>query len=240
MPDHDLHHPMIQLLGVSKGYPGTGVALNNLNLIIEHGEMVFVTGHSGAGKSTLLRLIGLLERPSQGRIYVDGVDLAQVKRGRILRHRRQVGLVFQDHKLLEDRSVYDNVALPLLIAGQSRRAINSQVHAALEQVGLRYKEKDYPASLSGGERQRISIARAIVHNPPLLLADEPTGSLDPALAEEIMALFVALNQLGTTIVVATHNFMLVRDLGKRILFLQHGRLVNQHEPIVAHSLLDHS
>jgi len=240
MHDHDLHHPMIQLLGISKGYPGTGEALNNLNLIIEHGEMVFVTGHSGAGKSTLLRLIGLLERPSQGRVYVDGINLAQVKRGRILRHRRQVGLVFQDHKLLEDRSVYDNVALPLLIAGQSRRAINSQVHAALDQVGLRYKGKDYPASLSGGERQRISIARAIVHNPPLLLADEPTGSLDPALAEEIMALFVALNQLGTTIVVATHNFMLVRDLGKRILFLQHGRLVNQHEPIAAHPLLDHS
>lgn len=230
---------MIQLLDVSKRYAGTGEALSHLDLVIEAGEMVFVTGHSGAGKSTLLRLIALLERPSQGQIRVDGVDLARIKRGRILRHRRQVGLVFQDHRLLENRSVYDNVALPLVIAGHSNRTIATQVRLALDQVGLRYKEKDYPASLSGGERQRISIARAIVHAPPLLLADEPTGSLDPALAEEIMGVFLTLNRRGTTIVIATHNFALVSRLSQRILFLQQGRLVNQHEPLAAQPVPDH-
>ncbi len=230
---------MIQLLDVSKRYVGTGEALSHLDLIIEAGEMVFVTGHSGAGKSTLLRLIALLERPSQGQIRVDGVDLARVKRSRILRHRRQVGLVFQDHRLLENRSVYDNVALPLVIAGHSNRVIATQVRLALDQVGLRYKEKDYPATLSGGERQRISIARAIVHAPPLLLADEPTGSLDPALAEEIMGVFLTLNRRGTTIVIATHNFALVSRLSQRILFLQQGRLVNQHEPLAAQPVPDH-
>src|SRR5262245_27449392 len=188
--------------------------------------MVFITGHSGAGKSTLLKLITLIERPTRGQVVVGGVNTSRLPARRIHTFRRRIGVVFQDNKLLHDRSVYDNVALPLIIDGASSREIGRRVRAALDQVGLLGKEKRMPVALSTGEQQRVGIARAVIARPPLLVADEPTGNLDPELSEEIMRLFVRFTDVGVTVLVASHDWGLISALGRRVIHLEGGRLVN--------------
>ncbi|MEX0375028.1 cell division ATP-binding protein FtsE [Spiribacter pallidus] len=215
---------MIRFEGVGKQYPGGNEALRGLDLHIEPGEMVFVTGPSGAGKSTFLRLIPLLERPSRGRVLIDGADLGGLPGHRIPYLRRRVGMIFQDHRLLDDRNVFDNVALPLIIAGRGRDDIGRRVRAALDKVGLLHKEHALPVTLSGGEQQRVGIARAVVTRPPILIADEPTGNLDPALSQEIMQLFEQFNQVGVTTVIASHDLSLIESLGYRRIHLEAGRL----------------
>ncbi len=200
-------------------------ALRDISLTIDAGEMVFLTGHSGAGKSTFLRLLMLLERASSGTLTVNGRDISKVGRRGIARYRREFGIVFQDHQLLFDRSVYDNVALPLEISGFSQRDIERRVRAALDKVGLLNREHAQPALLSGGEQQRVGIARAVVARPKILLADEPTGNLDPQLSAEIMALFEAFNRVGVTVVIASHDLALISRLRHRIITLKGGRLV---------------
>ena len=192
---------MIRLEDVTKRFPGGQEALSGLSFTIDRGEMVFVTGHSGAGKSTLLRLIALIERPTWGQVIVDGQNTRRVKRRKIPAYRRQIGMVFQDHKLLYDRSVADNVSLPLVIAGVGPREAGRRVRAALDQVGLLHKEKQNPETLSAGEQQRIGIARAIVTRPKLLIADEPTGNLDPDLSLEVMRIFRRFNEVGLSSVI---------------------------------------
>ncbi|HET8700947.1 MAG TPA: cell division ATP-binding protein FtsE [Nitrococcus sp.] len=217
---------MIRLDGVSKRYPGGKEALHGISLHIERGELVFVTGHSGAGKSTLLRLIPLLERPTQGQILIANVSLARLPRRRIPLLRRGIGMIFQDHRLLFDRSVFDNVALPLIITGAPYREVGRRVRAALDKVGLLDKERQYPVTLSSGEQQRVGIARAVVARPPILLADEPTGNLDPELSGEIMRLFEQFNELGVTTIIASHDLALIGRLGHRRLTLADGRLID--------------
>ena len=197
---------------------------------IAAGEMAFITGHSGAGKSTLLRLVHLSERPSRGTVLVNERNLAKVRGGKVPLHRRQVGVVFQDHRLLTDRSVFDNVALPLLIAGTPGAEVGKRVRAVLDKVGLGDRERSLPLQLSTGEQQRVGIARAIVAQPQLLVADEPTGNLDPQLAAEIMQLFASLPSLGTTVIVASHDLALVKRMRRRVLVLDHGRLVDDISP----------
>ncbi|HHH39505.1 MAG TPA: cell division ATP-binding protein FtsE [Sedimenticola sp.] len=215
---------MIHFDNVSKRYPGGHTGLSNVSFHIEPGEMVFLTGHSGAGKSTLLKLIGLLERSTGGQIRVNGRNLTRMQRRQIPLHRRQVGMIFQDHRLLGDRSVFDNVALPLVVAGLGRQEVGRRVRAALDKVGLLHREKAIPITLSGGEQQRVGIARAVVSKPPVVLADEPTGNLDPELSREIMQLFRQFNQVGVTLVIATHDLALIRPLARRTLTLDRGRL----------------
>lgn len=224
---------VIRFVGVSKRYPGGFEALRGINLHIQQGEMVFITGHSGAGKSTLLRLIPVLERPSVGQVLVAGVNLTRVRRGRIPHLRRRVGMIFQDHRLLYDRPVFDNVALPLIIAGVPHREVGRRVRAALDKVGLLSKERVYPITLSGGEQQRVGIARAVVTRPPILIADEPTGNLDPALSAEIMALFESFNQVGVTVLIASHDLALIGRLQRRVVTLEAGRVVADVVPGVA-------
>jgi cell division transport system ATP-binding protein len=221
---------MISFDRVGKRYPNGLDALSDLSFALGAGEMAFVTGHSGAGKSTLLRLVALLERPSRGQVTVNGRNLGAVRRRGIARVRRGVGMVFQDHRLLLDRSVFDNVALPLVIAGAPREEIARRVRAALDKVGLLDREKSAPSMLSAGEQQRVGIARAIVAKPPVLIADEPTGNLDPQLAMEIMALFGEFEQVGTTVLVASHDLPLVKRMGKRVLVLDHGKLIDDFRP----------
>jgi cell division transport system ATP-binding protein len=211
---------------VSKRYSTGQEALVGLSFQVEPGEMVFVTGHSGAGKSTLLKLLAMIERPTRGSLTVNGRNLSSARAGAIPRHRRQLGMVFQDHRLLMDRSVFDNVALPLVIAGIAPAERARRVRAALEKVGLLSYEKQAPVMLSTGEQQRVGIARAIVAKPPLIIADEPTGNLDPQLAAEIMELFDAFQRVGTTVLVASHDLMLIKRTRKRVLVLDHGRLVD--------------
>jgi len=215
---------MIHLENVTKRFPGGQEALSGLDLVVDKGEMVFVTGHSGAGKSTLLRLIALIERPSSGQVIVDGQNLRGVRRRKIPMYRRQIGMVFQDHKLLYDRSVADNVALPLIIAGASQREAGRRVRASLEQVGLLQKEKRNPETLSAGEQQRVGIARAIASRPKLLIADEPTGNLDPDLSLEVMRVFRRFNEFGVTVLIASHDIALIDRLGCRRIELENGRL----------------
>jgi len=215
---------MIHFENVTKRYPGGYEGLSNANFHITPGEMVFLTGHSGAGKSTLLRLIGLLERCTRGQVRVGGRNLAKTKRRQIPYHRREVGMIFQDHRLLNDRTVFDNVAMPLVVAGLRHQEIGRRVRASLDKVGLLNKEHAYPITLSGGEQQRVGIARAVVSKPPVVLADEPTGNLDPALSQEIMDLFSQFNQVGVTLLIATHDLDLISNMGRRILTLSHGRL----------------
>ncbi len=220
---------MIQLEGVSKIFPGGQAALSGLSLSVEKGEMVFVTGHSGAGKSTLLRLIALIERPTDGQVIVDGQNTRHVRRRNIPAYRRQIGMVFQDHKLLYDRPVFDNVALPLIIAGVGYREAGRRVRPALEQVGLLHKEKRNPETLSAGEQQRVGIARAIVTRPKLLIADEPTGNLDPDLSLEVMRIFRRFNEVGVTLLIASHDISLIDRLGCRRIELHDGRLAETTE-----------
>jgi cell division transport system ATP-binding protein len=217
---------MIRFERVSKRYEGGHDALREVSFEIGSDELVFLTGHSGAGKSTLLRLIMLMERPTRGRVEVAGTDLAKLRRGAVARHRQSIGVVFQDHRLLFDRSVYDNVALPLLIGGFDHRDIDRRVGAALDKVGLRGREHSMPRGLSGGEQQRVGIARAVVGRPRILLADEPTGNLDPGLSAEIMQLFVDFSRVGVTVLIASHDLALISRLRHRILTLREGRLVS--------------
>ena len=221
---------MIRLENVTKRYPGGQEALAGLDLSVDKGEMVFVTGHSGAGKSTLLRLIALIERPTGGQVFVDNQNTSRVKRRKIPAYRRQIGMVFQDHKLLYDRPVFDNVALPLIIAGVSRRDAGRRVRAALDQVSLLHKEKKRPETLSAGEQQRVGIARAIVTRPKLLIADEPTGNLDPDLSLEVMRIFRRFNEVGVTLLIASHDISLIDRLGCRRIALEEGRLHQEIDP----------
>ena len=218
---------MIQLEDVTKRFPGGQEALSGLTLNIDKGEMLFITGHSGAGKSTLLKLIALIERPTSGQVIVDGQNTRRVKRRRIPAYRRQIGMVFQDHKLLYDRPVADNVALPLVIAGVGRREAGRRVRAALDQVGLLHKENRNPETLSAGEQQRVGIARAIVTRPKLLIADEPTGNLDPDLSIEVMRIFRRFNEVGVTLLIASHDIALIDRLGCPRIELDGGKLVEQ-------------
>jgi cell division transport system ATP-binding protein len=215
---------MIQFDDVSKRYPSGQEALSHIDLQLGRGELAFLTGHSGAGKSTLLKLIMLMELPSSGQIIINGQNLAKVSRTALPFYRRNIGLVFQDHQLLFDRSVYDNVALPLQIAGLDSRDIARRVRAALDKVGLLNKENQNPVALSSGEQQRVGIARAVVNKPPLLLADEPTGNLDPELAAEIMVLFEQFSAVGVTVLIASHDLSLISRMHHRTLVLDHGRL----------------
>jgi len=221
---------MIRFEHVSKRYSAGHEALAELSFELGAGEMAFVTGHSGAGKSTLLKLVALVERPTRGQVLVNGQNLGQVRRRRIPQLRRGIGMVFQDHRLLMDRSVFDNVALPLVIAGARREETAKRVRAALDKVGLLRREHEAPVTLSTGEQQRVGIARAIVVKPPVLIADEPTGNLDPQLSAEIMALFGEFQQVGTTVLIASHDLPLIKRLGKRVLVLDHGRLIDDYRP----------
>ncbi|WP_253446186.1 cell division ATP-binding protein FtsE [Halomonas sp. Y3] len=220
---------MIVFEHVGKRYGGRFEALANLDFRVRRGEMVFLTGHSGAGKSSLLRLIMRLERPSRGRILVAGHDIGRLHPSQVPFYRRQIGVVFQDHQLLHDRSIFHNVALPLEIQGVEPREAARRVRAALDKVGLLYREKALPIELSGGEQQRVGIARAVVNKPALLLADEPTGNLDPQLSADIMGLFEDFNRIGTTVMIASHDLALIARLRHRILRLRDGRLVADQE-----------
>jgi cell division transport system ATP-binding protein len=214
---------MISFKNVSKQFPGGHSVLKNINLTIEAGEMVFVTGHSGAGKSTLLKLIAAIERPTSGSILISGQNIAQLKPSTLPFLRRKIGFIFQDHKLLFDRNVFDNVLLPLQISGFEHKLVTGRVRAALDKVGLLKKEKAFPITLSGGERQRLCIARAVVHRPTILIADEPTGNLDAAYAKDIMDMFGSFHQVGVTILIATHDAALLEKTGQRILQLDQGQ-----------------
>ena len=213
---------MIQFDQVTKRYPGGIDALKNLSFKVNKGEMVFLAGHSGAGKSTLLKLIAGIERATSGTVLVNGQNLGKLGGTQISYMRQHIGLVFQDHKILFDRSVFDNVMLPLDVIGFDRRVAAKRVRAALDKVGLLEREKSNPIRLSGGEQQRLCIARAVVHRPSILLADEPTGNLDRDYAHDIMALFKSFNQVGVTVVVSAHDETLMNEYGRRIIRLAHG------------------
>lgn len=216
---------MIELLGVTKRYETGSQALEDVTVSLPTGTLTFLTGHSGAGKSTLLRLLLRLEVPTRGQITVDGTNLARLPRREVPHYRQQVGAVFQEPHLLPERTVFENVSLPLLIAGYRREDADKRVRAALTRVGLLAKERMRPLQLSTGERQRVGIARAVVNRPRILLADEPTGNLDPDLSREIMGLFRLFQQVGVTVLIATHDLELVERFGERVLELDQGRLV---------------
>lgn len=215
---------MISLSHVSKRYPGGHQALRDVGFTIEAGELTFITGPSGAGKSTLLKLLVAIERPTSGTILVNGQNVGALKPRAVPFLRRNFGLVFQDHKLLFDRNVFDNAALPLQIAGYAAKDVARRVRAALDKVGLLAQEKALPITLSGGEQQRLCIARAIVHRPAILLVDEPTGNLDAEYAAEIGDMFRSFNQVGVTVVIATHDEALLARLAPRVICLKHGAL----------------
>ncbi|MDK2594911.1 cell division ATP-binding protein FtsE [Pseudoalteromonas obscura] len=216
---------MIKFEQVSKTYPGGHRALEKVSFELGKGELAFLTGHSGAGKSTLLKLISLMERPSAGKVSINDVDLNSISNRQVPFVRRDIGIIFQNHRLLERYNVFDNVALPLVIEGTHRKHITKRVHAALDKVGLLDKIKCQPSTLSGGEQQRVGIARAIVNSPPLLLADEPTGNLDPELSMEILSLFEDFNRHGTSVLIATHDLGLIARMKYRSLTLDHGRML---------------
>jgi len=218
---------MIRFDQVFKRYPNGREALSGVSFHVESGALTFLTGHSGAGKSSILKLIALIERPTRGQVIVNSQNTSGVKARGIPHFRRQIGVVFQDHKLLHDRPIADNVALPLVIAGVPRREIDKRVRAALDQVGLLGREKTRPLELSTGEQQRVGIARAVVAKPALLIADEPTGNLDPELALEVMKLFKRFSEVGVTVVVASHDVHLIEQVGARRIVLRAGRVVGE-------------
>ncbi|MCC5825158.1 cell division ATP-binding protein FtsE [Alkalimonas sp.] len=211
---------------VSKSYPGGFIALDRISFELAKGEMAFLTGHSGAGKSTLLKLISLIERPTSGRVLINNVDLKRIRRSQVPYIRRDIGIIFQNHRLLMEHTVFDNVALPLVIEGFTGKEMVKRVHAALDKVGLLDKVRCLPETLSGGEQQRVGIARAVVNKPPLLLADEPTGNLDPELSKDIMRVFEAFNQVGVSVLIATHDHSLVARMRYRTLTLKQGKMIN--------------
>ena len=215
---------MIRFDRVSKRYPNGRDALREVSLQVEPGEFVFLTGRSGAGKSSILKLIGLLERPTRGSVTVNGQDTASLPARAIPAYRRRLGMVFQDHQLLMDRPVYDNVALPLVVADAPFRDIDKRVRAALDQVGLLEQVRALPSELSVGEQQRVGIARAVVGKPVVLIADEPTGNLDHALALDVMRLFRRFQEVGVTVVVATHDLSLVEEFGQRSIHVEDGKV----------------
>lgn len=220
---------MIRFDQVGKRYPNGHTGLHELSFHVQRGEFLFVTGHSGAGKSTLLRLLLAMERPTSGKLLLAGQDLSRISNAQIPFLRRQIGVVFQNHQLLFDRTVFDNAALPLQILGLGKREIGQRVMTALERVSLKDKALQYPSDLSTGQQQRVGIARAVVHRPALLLADEPTGNLDPRLAAEIMGVFEDINRLGTTVLIASHDLALIARMRHRMLTLQRGRLIGDGE-----------
>lgn len=211
---------MIEFHKVSKRYPTGQLALYNVNLTLQRGEMAFLAGHSGAGKSTLLRLIAILEHPTQGEIIINGKAVRSLNPRRIPAYRRKIGMIFQNPHLLPDRSIFDNVALPLRIVGMGKHDIRRRVQAALDKVSLLHKQKQYPMMLSAGEQQRVGIARAVINKPSIILADEPTGNLDPELAQDIMYTFQQFNELGATVLIASHDHNLIEQMQKRIIVLQ--------------------
>jgi cell division transport system ATP-binding protein len=217
---------MIEFQNVLKRYQDGYEALQDVSFSMDRGEMAFLTGHSGAGKSTLLKLIMLMERTTKGHVIVGDQNLSKIHKRQIPYFRRHVGVVFQNHRLLYDRSIFDNVALPLEISGVNPREIGRRVRAALDKVGLLSKEKLSPIQLSGGEQQRVGIARAVVNKPPVLLADEPTGNLDPELSEEIMTLFSQFNQVGVTVLIASHDLALISHMKHRVIEINDGRMVH--------------
>ena len=217
---------MIRFDNVSKRYPEGRDALQGVSFHMPAGAMAFLTGHSGAGKSTLLKLIALLERATRGQLFLDGENVTRISHRRIPYIRRKIGFIFQDHHLLFDRTVFDNVALPLVIAGYPHREIGKRVRAALDKLGLLDKERAYPVTLSGGEQQRVGIARAVVNKPMLLLADEPTGNLDPDLSRDIMRLFGLFNDVGVSVLIASHDISLIEQMDYPVLHLEHGQLMS--------------
>jgi cell division transport system ATP-binding protein len=221
---------LLRFDAVGKRFAAGLQALNEVSFDLEAGEMAFVTGHSGAGKSTLLRLVNGADRATRGNILFEGRNLARLNRRSLPAHRRRVGMVFQEHRLLAERSVFDNVALPLLIAGLGDAEIGKRVRSVLERLGLEARAAARPATLSAGEQQRVGIARAIVAQPPLLLADEPTGNLDPQLAADVMQAFAELPARGTAVLVASHDLPLIKRMRRRTLVLDHGRLIDDFRP----------
>jgi cell division transport system ATP-binding protein len=224
------HSPMIQFSRVSKRYGAHNRALNDVSFEVKAGEMLFLTGHSGAGKTTILKLIMGMEGLSYGQATVNGHDLRRLNARKRPQYRQQIGMIFQDHRLLDDRPVLANIALPLQIRGYDETTSLKRARAALAQVGLQGKEHFFPQELSSGQQQRVGIARAMVARPPLILADEPTGNLDPDLSLELMELFLELNQRGCTILIASHDLFLIKRLRKRVLVLQDGELIDDFRP----------
>ncbi|MGR8930754.1 MAG: cell division ATP-binding protein FtsE [Gammaproteobacteria bacterium] len=216
---------MLSFEHVSKRYPDAGDALVDVSFRLKRGEMAFLTGRSGAGKSTLLKLVAMMEQCSRGQVTLDGKDITKITERRIPYLRRNLGLIFQDYKLLNDRTVFDNVALPLIVSGYPHNEVARRVRAALDKVSLLGKERKHPLALSGGEQQRVGIARAIVNKPKLILADEPTGNLDPGLSAEVMNIFEQFMQVGVTVLIATHDVELIERLGHRVLTLEKGHLL---------------
>jgi len=216
---------MLRFEHVSKRYPDAGEVLVDVNFHLARGEMVFLTGRSGAGKSTLLKLVAMMEQCSRGNIMLDSKNITRISDRKIPYLRRNLGLIFQDYKLLNDRTIFDNVALPLIVSGFPHNEVSRRVRAALDKVSLLGQERKYPLSLSGGEQQRVGIARAIVNKPKMILADEPTGNLDPDLSAEVMHMFEQFMQVGVTVLIATHDIELINRLGHRVLQLDKGHLV---------------
>lgn len=227
---------MIRFDKVSKRYVDGREALSNISFELSKGEMTFVTGHSGAGKSTLLKLILAMEKPSGGQLIVNGLNINRISRRQIATHRRKIGTVFQDHQLLNDRTVFNNVALPLEIDGYRPAEAARRVRAALDKVGLLSRERSYPASLSGGEQQRVGIARAVVNRPSIILADEPTGNLDPKLSAEVMRVFEQFKNVGVCLLVASHDTSLIERLNYRTLILKDGKLAEDRMPDGKHKV----
>lgn len=221
---------MLSFQNVTKRYASGHEALRNVSLEIASGELIFLTGHSGAGKSTLLKMIPILEKPTSGNIILDGANIVHMKKRYIPLLRRNIGMVFQDHHLLHDRSVLNNVMLPLEVSGMHRRECRKRAQAALDKVGLLNKQDRQPITLSTGEQQRVGIARAVVNRPPILLADEPTGNLDPKLSQEIMTLLADFNAVGVTAIIATHDIQLAKKMQRRMVILHQGKLIEAGIP----------
>jgi len=216
---------VIRLNNVTRRYPGGNEGVRNVSFDIAAGEFVFLTGHSGAGKSTLLRLLALLDRPSRGQVFIDGQNLDHCRAADVPYYRRRLGMIFQDHRLLPQRSAFDNVALPLWVSGVTPNEVAKRVRAALDKVNLLHREQALAGTLSTGEQQRVGIARAVVNRPVMLLADEPTGNLDPDLSKEILSLFAQFNQVGVTVLIATHDVELVASRAARPIALHEGHVV---------------